>query len=83
MRDYIFLFLNVDSDVYVRLLKSDYKIALIFLSISGFTDFQFGFNTRTKISLVRLPTNFFNSVKTAITQSNGMWEVSAVIETLS
>jgi len=29
MRDYIFLFLNVDSDVYVRLLKSDYKIALI------------------------------------------------------
>jgi hypothetical protein len=29
MRDYIFLFLIVDSDVYVRLLKSDYKIALI------------------------------------------------------
>ena len=29
MRDHIFLFIHVDSDVYVRLLESDYKIALI------------------------------------------------------
>jgi len=59
MRDYIFLFLNVDSDVYVRLLKSDYKIALIFLSISGFTDFQFGFNTRTKSKCICSKNVFF------------------------
>ncbi len=37
--------------VYVRLLESDFKIAG---GVSGFTDFEFGFKTTTKISLVRL-----------------------------